>query len=160
MIKLQHWQKFNVRDIEGDVFPLMCDISISSFFEVSVIWNLLAMIDSPPKELLSIITCLFPIGLPMPGGPISSSASLTPLSKDEPDEKYDKYYSHIICFLLLTSISVTPPSRISAESAGQNISLYHSIGRRYADVVRSSACRCCRSPLSSLLRSHAVLSLP
>ena len=115
---------------------------------------------SPPKELSSIITRLFPIGLPMPGGPISFSATLAPHGKDEPDEKYDKYYSHIICFLLLTSISVTPPSRISAESAGQNISLYHSIGRRYADVVHSSACRCCRSPLSSLLRSHAVLSLP
>ncbi len=78
------------------MFPLMCDISKSSFFEVTVIWNLLAMIDSPPKELLSIITCLFPIGLPMPGGPISFSATLAPLGEDKADEQYDKYDSHII----------------------------------------------------------------
>ena len=51
---------------------------------------------SPPKELRSIITCLFPIGLPMTGGPISFSATLAPLGKDEADEQYDKYYSHII----------------------------------------------------------------
>jgi len=43
-------------------------------------------VSSPPKELSSLITRLFPIGLPMPGGPISLSASLAPIGKDEPDE--------------------------------------------------------------------------
>ena len=71
------------------MFPLICDISISSFFEVSVLWNLLVMIDSPPKELPTIITCLFPIGLPMPGGPISFSATLASLGKDEADEQHN-----------------------------------------------------------------------
>ena len=54
------------------------------------------MIDSPPKELPTIITRLFPIGLFLPGGPISFSATLAPLCKDEADEQYDKYDSHII----------------------------------------------------------------
>ena len=50
----------------------------------------------PPEELPSVITRLFPIGLPMPGGPISFSVTLAPLGKDEADEQYDKYDSHII----------------------------------------------------------------
>ena len=51
---------------------------------------------SPPKELSSFITRLFPIGLPMQGGPISISATLAPLGKDEADEQHKKYDSHII----------------------------------------------------------------
>jgi hypothetical protein len=78
------------------VFPLLCDIYICSFFEVSVLWNLLAMIDSPPEELPPIITRFFPIGLPLPGGPIPFSATLVPFGKDEADEQHNKYDSHII----------------------------------------------------------------
>ena len=43
----------------------------------------------PPEELTSFITRLFPIGLPMPGGPISFSATLAPLGKDEADEQHN-----------------------------------------------------------------------
>ena len=51
---------------------------------------------SPPEELSSFITRLFPIGLPMPGGPISFSATLAPFGKDEADEQHYYYDSHFI----------------------------------------------------------------
>ena len=72
----------------------------------------------PFEELpsISIITRLFPIGLPMPGGPIPFSVSLAPIGKNEPDEQHNKYDSHIIWFLLLTSISSTLPLRSQQDS--------------------------------------------
>ena len=55
----------------------------------------------PPKELSTIITLTFPIGLPMPGSPIFLFLALVFVGDDKHDAHYNDYYSHIIAFTCL-----------------------------------------------------------
>lgn len=63
---------------------------------------------------------LFPIGLSVSAGPISFSATLAPLGKDEADEQHNKYDSHIIRFLLYNSrtyaLLANPESGLQLQS--------------------------------------------
>ena len=54
----------------------------------------------PSEELPSFITRLFPIGLPMPGGPIFLFLPFILVGYDEHDAHYNDYYSHIVVFVL------------------------------------------------------------
>lgn len=53
----------------------------------------------PSKELSTIITLTFPIGLPMPGSPIFLFLPLVFVGGDKHDAHYNDYYSHIFVFV-------------------------------------------------------------
>ena len=54
----------------------------------------------PSKELSTIITLTFPIGLPMPGSPIFLFLTLVLMGDDKHDAHNNDYYSHIFSFVL------------------------------------------------------------
>lgn len=55
----------------------------------------------PSKELSTIITLTFPIGLPMQGSPIFLFLTLVFVGDDKHNAHYKDYYSHIIAFTCL-----------------------------------------------------------
>lgn len=112
----------------------------------------------PSKELSTIITLTFPIGLPVPGSPIFLFLTLVFVGDDKHDAHYNDYYSHIFVFVFYGIFSFFNCSVMNFSNiVGQNTSPYRSTYITSAGAGLWYVCPCFHLLLFFARLSHVGL---